>query len=83
MMVEGRIHDKCPLVFLFLGPSGVGKTELAKQLANYLHEEKDLCFHTHVLVAVQERRGVSIYWTSFLMTAIAVHFLSVHLPYKT
>ncbi|KAJ9079078.1 hypothetical protein DSO57_1039244 [Entomophthora muscae] len=31
-------HDEDrPLVFLFLGSSGVGKTELAKQIAKYLH----------------------------------------------
>ncbi|XP_019862082.1 PREDICTED: caseinolytic peptidase B protein homolog, partial [Amphimedon queenslandica] len=28
-----------PLVFLFLGSSGIGKTELAKQTANYLHKD--------------------------------------------
>ena len=28
-----------PLVFLFLGSSGIGKTELAKQLSNYLHAD--------------------------------------------
>ncbi|KAJ8298180.1 hypothetical protein KUTeg_024711 [Tegillarca granosa] len=27
-----------PLVFLFLGSSGIGKTELAKQVAHYLHK---------------------------------------------
>lgn len=27
-----------PLVFLFMGSSGIGKTELAKQVAEYLHE---------------------------------------------
>ena len=32
---NGWMSDK-PLVFLFLGSSGVGKTELAKQLAKYL-----------------------------------------------
>jgi len=30
-----------PLVFLFLGSSGIGKTELAKQIAKYVHEDKD------------------------------------------
>ena len=31
-------HDEDkPLVFLFLGSSGIGKTELAKQVARYLH----------------------------------------------
>ena len=35
-------HDpKKPLVFLFLGSSGIGKTELAKQLSQYLHPGDD------------------------------------------
>ncbi|KAJ9446988.1 Chaperone protein ClpB [Diplonema papillatum] len=35
---ENGWHDTSkPLVFLFLGSSGIGKTELAKQLAKYLH----------------------------------------------
>eukprot|EP00158_Paraphelidium_tribonemae_P006843 Partr_v1_DN27995_c2_g1_i2_m11291 putative ClpB caseinolytic peptidase B homolog (E. coli) len=36
---EGR-----PLVFLFLGSSGIGKTELAKQLASYLHPDSSEAF---------------------------------------
>ena len=35
---NGWIDDEHPLVFLFLGSSGIGKTELAKQIANYLHK---------------------------------------------
>jgi ATP-dependent Clp protease ATP-binding subunit ClpB len=36
---ENGWHDEeHPLVFLFLGSSGIGKTELAKQLAKYLHK---------------------------------------------
>lgn len=36
---ENGWHDADkPLVFLFLGSSGIGKTELAKQLAAYLHK---------------------------------------------
>jgi ATP-dependent Clp protease ATP-binding subunit ClpB len=34
------INIEHPLVFLFLGSSGIGKTELAKQIANYLHGDK-------------------------------------------
>eukprot|EP00039_Didymoeca_costata_P001068 m.49371 g.49371 ORF g.49371 m.49371 type:complete len:584 (+) comp10615_c0_seq1:2991-4742(+) len=40
---ENGWHDgEHPLVFLFLGSSGLGKTELAKQIASYIHgDEKD------------------------------------------
>ncbi len=41
---EGWDEDKHPLVFLFLGSSGIGKTELAKQVANYLHSNNEKCF---------------------------------------
>jgi len=34
---NGWHDDEHPLVFLFLGSSGLGKTELAKQVAAYLH----------------------------------------------
>jgi ATP-dependent Clp protease ATP-binding subunit ClpB len=37
---NGWFDDEHPLVFLFLGSSGIGKTELAKQIANYLHGDK-------------------------------------------
>lgn len=33
------MDDDHPLVFLFLGSSGIGKTELAKQIAKYLHKD--------------------------------------------
>ncbi|KAI9026081.1 P-loop containing nucleoside triphosphate hydrolase protein [Hyaloraphidium curvatum] len=37
---ENGWHDTDkPLVFLFLGSSGIGKTELAKQLASYVHKD--------------------------------------------
>ncbi len=36
---NGWYDDEHPLVFLFLGSSGIGKTELAKQVAKYLHKE--------------------------------------------
>ncbi|XP_050532008.1 caseinolytic peptidase B protein homolog isoform X2 [Daktulosphaira vitifoliae] len=35
---NGWIDDEHPLVFLFLGSSGIGKTELAKQIAHYMHK---------------------------------------------
>lgn len=34
---NGWVDSEHPLVFLFLGSSGIGKTELAKQVARYLH----------------------------------------------
>ena len=37
---NGWIDDEHPLVFLFLGSSGIGKTELAKQVAKYLHKDQ-------------------------------------------
>ncbi|KAJ1919117.1 hypothetical protein H4219_002166 [Mycoemilia scoparia] len=36
---NGWYDEDRPLVFLFLGSSGVGKTELAKQVARYLHKD--------------------------------------------
>ncbi|KAG1710428.1 Caseinolytic peptidase B [Nymphon striatum] len=37
---NGWYDEEHPLVFLFLGSSGIGKTELAKQVARYLHKDK-------------------------------------------
>ncbi|KAI9294043.1 hypothetical protein K502DRAFT_350388 [Neoconidiobolus thromboides FSU 785] len=37
----GWYDEDKPLVFLFLGSSGVGKTELAKQIANYTHKNNE------------------------------------------
>lgn len=36
---NGWHSSEHPLVFLFLGSSGIGKTELAKQVAYYMHED--------------------------------------------
>ncbi|XP_077307253.1 mitochondrial disaggregase isoform X2 [Lithobates pipiens] len=36
---NGWYDEEHPLVFLFLGSSGIGKTELAKQTARYLHKD--------------------------------------------
>ncbi|KAF6025974.1 CLPB [Bugula neritina] len=41
---NGWFDSDHPLVMLFLGSSGIGKTELAKQLANYMHGEKREAF---------------------------------------
>jgi len=37
---NGWIDPDCPLVMLFLGSSGMGKTELAKQVAFYLNGDE-------------------------------------------
>jgi len=37
---NGWIDEEHPLVFLFLGSSGIGKTELAKQVSRYIHKDK-------------------------------------------
>ncbi|XP_013411526.1 caseinolytic peptidase B protein homolog [Lingula anatina] len=36
---NGWYDEEHPLVLLFLGSSGIGKTELAKQVARYLHKD--------------------------------------------
>ncbi|XP_059786859.1 mitochondrial disaggregase isoform X3 [Balaenoptera ricei] len=36
---NGWYDEEHPLVFLFLGSSGIGKTELAKQTAKYMHKD--------------------------------------------
>ena len=41
---NGWHDDEHPIVFLFLGSSGLGKTELAKQIAIYLHGEDSTGF---------------------------------------
>ncbi|KAJ8946692.1 hypothetical protein NQ318_006949 [Aromia moschata] len=41
---NGWADDDHPLVFLFLGSSGIGKTELAKQLAKYIHKDNPQAF---------------------------------------
>ncbi|KAG7301549.1 hypothetical protein JYU34_014515 [Plutella xylostella] len=41
---NGWSDEDHPLVFLFLGSSGVGKTELGKQLARYLHGDQPGAF---------------------------------------
>ena len=37
---SGWVDDEHPLVMMFLGSSGIGKTELAKQVANHLSSKK-------------------------------------------
>ena len=58
---NGWIDEHHPLVFLFLGSSGIGKTELAKQLAKYLHKKKDNAFIRIDMSEYQEKHEVCLY----------------------
>jgi len=56
---NGWFNDNHPLVFLFLGSSGIGKTELAKQLAAYLHKDNKKCFIRLDMSEYQEKHEVA------------------------
>ncbi|PSN36446.1 Caseinolytic peptidase B protein [Blattella germanica] len=56
---NGWSDDQHPLVFLFLGSSGIGKTELAKQLASYIHKEKADSFIRLDMSEYQEKHEVA------------------------
>lgn len=56
---NGWIDEKHPLVFLFLGSSGIGKTELAKQLAAYIHKNKPEGFIRLDMSEYQEKHEVA------------------------
>lgn len=56
---NGWGDDEHPLVFLFLGSSGIGKTELAKQLAAYVHKDKTSAFIRLDMSEYQEKHEVS------------------------
>ena len=56
---NGWIDDEHPLVFLFLGSSGIGKTELAKQVARYLHKDKKKAFVRLDMSEFQEKHEVA------------------------
>lgn len=47
------------MVFLFLGSSGIGKTELAKQLAAYIHKNKSDGFIRLDMSEFQEKHEVA------------------------
>lgn len=47
-------------MFLFLGSSGIGKTELAKQLAAYIHKDKPAGFIRLDMSEYQEKHEVSM-----------------------
>lgn len=56
---NGWIDEEHPLVFLFLGSSGIGKTELAKQIAKYLHKDDKKSFIRLDMSEYQEKHEVA------------------------
>ncbi|XP_037870838.1 mitochondrial disaggregase [Bombyx mori] len=56
---NGWADDDHPLVFLFLGSSGIGKTELAKQLARYMHKDDPAAFIRLDMSEYQEKHEVA------------------------
>ncbi|XP_033119928.1 caseinolytic peptidase B protein homolog [Anneissia japonica] len=56
---NGWMDDDHPLVFLFLGSSGIGKTELAKQIARYLHKDSKKGFIRVDMSEYQEKHEVA------------------------
>lgn len=56
---NGWFDEDHPLVFLFLGSSGIGKTELAKQVAKYLHKDDKKGFIRLDMSEYQEKHSVA------------------------
>ncbi|KAJ9594937.1 hypothetical protein L9F63_013753, partial [Diploptera punctata] len=56
---NGWYDEQHPLVFLFLGSSGIGKTELAKQIASYIHKDKVVGFIRLDMSEYQEKHEVA------------------------
>ncbi|XP_053912711.1 caseinolytic peptidase B protein homolog isoform X4 [Cuculus canorus] len=56
---NGWYDEEHPLVFLFLGSSGIGKTELAKQTAKYIHKDIQKGFIRLDMSEFQERHEVA------------------------
>nr|XP_033803423.1 caseinolytic peptidase B protein homolog isoform X1 [Geotrypetes seraphini] len=56
---NGWYDEEHPLVFLFLGSSGIGKTELAKQTAKYLHKDIKKGFIRLDMSEFQEKHEVA------------------------
>ncbi|XP_011681936.2 caseinolytic peptidase B protein homolog isoform X1 [Strongylocentrotus purpuratus] len=56
---NGWMDEDHPLVFLFLGSSGIGKTELAKQIARYMHKDVKNGFIRMDMSEYQEKHEVA------------------------
>ncbi|XP_055751063.1 caseinolytic peptidase B protein homolog isoform X2 [Salvelinus fontinalis] len=56
---NGWYDEEHPLVFLFLGSSGIGKTELAKQVARYMHKDLKKGFIRVDMSEFQEKHEVA------------------------
>jgi len=56
---NGWLDDEHPLVFLFLGSSGIGKTELAKQVSSYIHKGDKKAFIRLDMSEYQEKHEVA------------------------
>ncbi|KAE8628306.1 hypothetical protein XENTR_v10007450 [Xenopus tropicalis] len=56
---NGWYDEEHPLVFLFLGSSGIGKTELAKQTARYMHKDIKKGFIRLDMSEFQEKHEVA------------------------
>lgn len=56
---NGWFDEDHPLVFLFLGSSGIGKTELAKQVAKYIHQNNPKGFIRLDMSEFQSKAEVS------------------------
>jgi len=56
---NGWMDEEHPLVFLFLGSSGIGKTELAKQVSKYLHKDNKKAFIRIDMSEYQEKHEVA------------------------
>jgi len=56
---NGWIDEEHPLVFLFLGSSGIGKTELAKQVSKHLHKDDSKGFVRIDMSEYQEKHEVA------------------------
>ncbi|RWS00964.1 caseinolytic peptidase B protein-like protein, partial [Dinothrombium tinctorium] len=56
---NGWFDEDHPLVFLFLGSSGIGKTELAKQVAKYLHKDNKKGFIRLDMSEYQQKHEVA------------------------